>query len=323
MRAMVCGGAGYIGSHMCRALLRAGHEVMVVDNLSTGHRQAVAGIPLVEIDILDAPAIHSAVSTWRPDTVFHFAARSIVSDSVADPEGYYLNNVTGTLRLMDAMRSQNVDRMIFSSTAAVYGVPDVSPVLESSPLRPINPYGATKLAVEHLLAAAASEYGLRSVSLRYFNAAGADPTGGIGESHDPETHLIPNALRAASGDAQLKVFGDTYPTPDGTCVRDYVHVNDLARAHLAAANFLGRNTGAHVFNLGSGNGCSVMGIIRAVERVTGRAVPFETCPRRDGDPAQLVASHAAATAALQWSPEISDIDTLVETAWRWHGSRTY
>lgn len=297
--------------------------MVVVDNLSTGHRMAVSGLPLLEVDIVDAGSIDAAIAASRPDIVFHFAARSIIRDSMADPVGYHLNNVTGTARLLDAMCSHGVDRIIFSSTAAVYGVPDSSPVLESAPLRPINPYGESKLAVEHLLSSAATERGVRSVSLRYFNAAGADPTGGIGESHDPETHLLPNALRAAAGEARLQVFGDSYATPDGTCIRDYVHVNDLADAHLAAARFLETHPGAHTFNLGSGRGCSVMEIVHAVERVTGRAVPFDICPRREGDPDRLVASHAAALDALQWVPGMSDIDTLVETAWRWHQTRTY
>lgn len=323
MRAMVCGGAGYIGSHMCRALRDAGYDVLVLDDLSTGHRAAVAGFQLAEVNILDMGAVDAVMAAWRPEVVFHFAARSIVRDSVLDPEGYHLCNVVGSQRLLESMRRNDVDKIVFSSSAAVYGIPDGVPITEDRPLRPINPYGETKAAVERLLADAADVFGLRSVSLRYFNAAGADPLGGIGESHDPETHLIPNALRAAAGQARLQVFGTDYATADGTCIRDYVHVGDLALAHLAAARYLEENEGARVFNLGTGNGCSVMEIIRAVERTTGTKVPFDVCPPRAGDPERLVASYATAANLLRWTPVLSDIDTIVDTAWRWHCTRTY
>lgn len=323
MKALVCGGAGYIGSHMVRALRKGGHDVLVYDNLVTGHREAVGDTPLIEASLLDTSALLQAIQTWRPDVVFHFAAFSIVRDSIADPIGYYRNNVGGTIALLDAMRRADVGRIVFSSTAAVYGVPSSVRLSENAALSPINPYGSSKLVVERLLGEAATAYGLRSVSLRYFNAAGADPDGGIGESHEPETHLIPNVLRSAEGQSTLQVFGNDYDTPDGTCIRDYVHVNDLARAHLLAAEYLRVNGGAHSFNLGTGSGCSVMEIIDAVQRVTGRVVPFQIVPRRQGDPARLVAMADRAYQELGWSPALSDVDHLVDSAWAWHRNRLY
>jgi UDP-glucose 4-epimerase len=308
---------------MCRALERAGHDVVVLDRLSTGHRQAVDGMRLEVIDLLDAPAVDALVGEVRPEVVFHFAALSIVGDSVRDPVGYHRNNVDGTAHLINSMCRHGVQRMVFSSTAAVYGMPSVLRIDEAQPLVPINPYGASKLAAERLLAVAHESHGLRSVSLRYFNAAGADPEGGLGEAHEPETHLIPNALSAAAGLGSLKVFGDDYPTPDGTCVRDYVHVNDLAQAHLLAADYLCSHAGAFGFNLGSGSGCSVREIIDAIGRITGRVVPHEVVARREGDPARLVADTTRAMMELGWSPMLSDVDTLVTTAWHWHRHRTY
>lgn len=320
MRAMVCGGAGYIGSHMVRALDRAGHDVLVFDDLSTGHRPAIAGIPLYEGNILDAEALDAAMGGFRPDVVFHFAALSIVADSVREPLRYYRNNVNGSAELIEAMVRHGVRRIVFSSTAAVYGTPQGREIAESHPLNPINPYGSTKLVVEKMLAEAARAYGIRSVSLRYFNAAGADPMGDIGEAHEPETHLVPNALRAAMGGPPLTVFGTDYGTRDGTCIRDYVHVNDLARAHLLAADYLADHEGAYAFNLGSGRGCTVREIIDAVARVSGHEVAFSLGARREGDPAELVADHSLAARELGWAPTMSDVDSIVETAWRWHSS---
>jgi UDP-glucose 4-epimerase len=323
MKAMVCGGAGYIGSHMVRGLRREGHDILVVDDLSTGHRKAIGNERLAEINLLDSARLDAVVQEFRPDVVFHFAALSLVGESVQDPLRYHRNNVTGTLCLLEAMQRHEVERIVFSSTAAVYGTPTSAFLDESQGLRPINPYGTTKMVVEAMLAEASRAYGLRSVCLRYFNAAGADPEGGIGESHQPETHLIPNVLRAASGDGRLKVFGIDYPTPDGTCVRDFVHVNDLAAAHLLAAEYLERNDGAFRFNLGSGRGYSVKEVIDAVERVVGRAVPYDIEARREGDPDRLVASHVLASRELGWTPVMSDLETIVRTAARWHEQRPY
>ncbi|HVI55382.1 MAG TPA: UDP-glucose 4-epimerase GalE [Luteibacter sp.] len=320
---MVCGGAGYIGSHMVRGLSRAGHDILVVDDLSTGHREAVGNEPLKQLSLLDGAQLDAVVKEFRPDVVFHFAALSLVGESVLDPLRYHRNNVTGTLCLLEALQRHAVKRLVFSSTAAVYGTPASAFLDESHDLRPINPYGTTKMIVEAMLAEAWRAYGLRSVSLRYFNAAGADAEGDIGESHQPETHLIPNVLRAASGETRLRVFGTDYSTPDGTCVRDFVHVNDLVSAHLLACDYLQRNDGAFRFNLGSGFGYSVKEVIEAVERVTGRAVPYDVEARREGDPGRLVASHALASRELGWTPGMSDLDTIVRTAARWHKQRRY
>jgi UDP-galactose 4-epimerase (EC 5.1.3.2) len=323
MKALVCGGAGYIGSHMCKALHRAGHEVIVLDRLSTGHREAITGFQLEEVDLLDAAEVDRVVGTTYPDVVFHFAALSIVSDSTRDPAGYLRNNVDGTAHLVQSMSRHGIGRLVFSSTAAVYGMPAVQLIDETQPLSPINPYGESKLQAERLLHEASATQGLRSVSLRYFNAAGADPLGGIGEAHDPETHLIPNAIRAADGLGTLRLFGDDYATPDGTCIRDYVHVNDLARAHLLAAEYIEARPGAFSFNLGSGKGCSVREIVDAVARITKRAVPHEVVPRRAGDPERLVADVTLARNELGWVPELSDVDTLIATAHQWHRHRHY
>lgn len=324
MRVLVCGGAGYIGAHMVRCLLAHGHDVVVFDNLSTGHRAAVCAAPLVVGDLLDSAALTTLFATHRFDAVMHFCALSLVGVSVTDPYGYYQNNVAGTLSLLQAMRAAGVTKLVFSSTAAVFGNPETELIDENHPTRPINPYGASKLMVERILADAARAYGLRSVALRYFNAAGADPSGEIGEAHQPETHLVPNVLRAALGHgATLKVFGDDYATRDGTCVRDYVHVNDLASAHLKGIEFMASHDGAHVFNLGNGRGFSVLELIEAARRVTGAAIAFEHAPRRAGDPPVLVAASAKARATLGWSPVFTDLDAIVESAWRWHQHPQY
>ncbi|HUB91676.1 MAG TPA: UDP-glucose 4-epimerase GalE [Dyella sp.] len=323
---LICGGAGYIGAHMLKMLALQGYDVVVFDNLSTGHRAAVRWGKLVEGDILDPSALERLFATNRFDVVIHFCALSLVGESVRDPYNYYRNNVAGTLNLLEAMRRARVGKLVFSSTASVYGIPrDDGRLDELHPTIPINPYGVSKLMVERVLQDAAHAYGLRSVALRYFNAAGADPEGDIGESHVPETHLIPNVLRAALGvgDGALQVFGDDYDTRDGTCVRDYVHVNDLASAHLHAIHFLEKNPGAHCFNLGSGKGATVLEIIAATREVTGRTIPFTRMPRREGDPAMLVADTRRAEAGLGWQPVFSDIRDIIETAWRWHCSPHY
>ena len=324
MRVLVCGGAGYIGSHMVRCLLAEGHDVVVFDNLSTGHRQAVGAVPLVIGDLLDPAALEALFATHRFDAVMHFCALSLVGVSVTDPYEYYQNNVAGTLSLLRAMRTAEVTKLVFSSTAAVFGNPETALIDENHSTVPINPYGASKLMVERILADAARAYGLRSVALRYFNAAGADPSGAIGEAHQPETHLIPNVLRAALGNgAMLKVFGDDYATRDGTCVRDYVHVNDLASAHLKGIEFMASHDGAHVFNLGNGKGFSVLEVIEAARCVTGMDVPFNRAPRRAGDPSVLVAASEKARAELGWAPRYTDIGAIIGSAWRWHKRPRY
>jgi UDP-glucose 4-epimerase len=324
MKVLVCGGAGYIGSHMVRHLLESGHQPVIFDNLSTGHREAVAGVPLVEGDLSDRAALAALFGSTRFDAVMHFCARSLVGESVVEPYAYYENNVGGTLNLLQAMREAGVQQLVFSSTAAVFGQPQAPLIDEDHPTLPINPYGASKLMVERILADAHRAHGLRSVALRYFNAAGADVSGEIGESHQPETHLIPNVLRAALGQGPgLKVFGDDYATSDGTCVRDYVHVDDLATAHLRALDFMATHDGAHVFNLGNGQGFSVLQVIEAARRVTGVEIPFDRCPRRAGDPAVLVASSTRARELLGWMPRYIDVEAIIETAWRWHRSPRY
>ncbi|HZX80486.1 MAG TPA: UDP-glucose 4-epimerase GalE [Lysobacter sp.] len=323
MHILVCGGAGYVGSHACLALARAGHEVTVLDNMLTGHREAVRWGRLVDADILKPETLDAAFDR-KVDAVMHFCARSLVGESVTDPYAYYQNNVTGTVNLLEAMRRHGVDKVVFSSTAAVFGNPVSDMIDEEHPKDPINPYGASKLMVERVLADAANAYGLRSVALRYFNAAGAAADEGIGESHEPETHLIPNALKAAAGEgAGLKVFGNDYPTPDGTCVRDYVHVLDLADAHLRALDWMDRGPGAHRFNLGNGNGFSVLEVIEAARKVTGRDIPYEIGPRRAGDPPVLVASSAQAREKLGWTPKFDRIEPIIETAWAWHEAPAY
>lgn len=324
MHVLVCGGAGYIGAHMAKRLAIAGHDVTVFDNLSTGHRAAVRWGELIEGDLLDTDALQGLFARRKFDGVMHFCAMSQVGESVREPYTYYRNNVLGSLNLLEAMRQAEVDRLVFSSTAAVYGQPMGDLLDETHPTAPINPYGASKLMVERMLQDAAQAHGLRSVVLRYFNAAGADPDGEIGESHTPETHLIPNVLRNALGlGGGLQVYGNDYATRDGTCVRDYVHVADLADAHLLALRHLDRYPGAHHFNLGSGVGCTVMEIIEAAREVTGRAIEFALAPRRPGDPPTLVADATRATQILGWQPRFADARSIIETAWQWHRAPLY
>ncbi|PBJ83550.1 UDP-glucose 4-epimerase GalE [Lysobacteraceae bacterium NML93-0399] len=320
MNILVCGGAGYIGSHMVRWLRARDVDVTALDNLSTGHRAAVGDCRLIEADLLDPTALDRAFASDRFDTVMHFCACSLVGESVLKPLDYYQNNVVGTLNLLQAMGRHGVARLVFSSTAAVFGNPVTERIDESHPKAPINPYGASKLMVERILQDAAAASGLRSVTLRYFNAAGASPDGAIGEAHDPETHLIPNVIAAvrAGGNAPLRIFGDDWPTPDGTCVRDYVHVDDLAQAHWQALTYMDRHPGAHAFNLGNGCGFSVKEVVQAVERVSGQVVPFEVAPRRAGDPAVLVAASDRARAELGWRPAYTQLDDIIATAWCWH-----
>ena len=323
-RVLVCGGAGYIGSHMVRLLVERGFDVVVFDDLSTGHRQAAQGARLVEGDVRDSLALDALFGEFRVDAVIHFCAKSLVGESVQQPMAYYDNNVAGTLSLLQAMRRHGIGKLVFSSTAAIFGEPVSEFIDEMHPTVPVNPYGHSKLMVERILADACGASGLRAVALRYFNAAGASVAGGIGESHDPETHLIPNVLRAAQGaGGPLKLFGDDYPTSDGTCVRDYIHVDDLAQAHLAALDWMDGHDGAHCFNLGNGRGFSVLEIIRAAEEVTDTKIDYSIEARRPGDPAILVASARKAMDELGWAPRHTRIEDIIETAWRWHQNQRF
>ena len=319
---LVTGGAGYIGSHAAKALVGVGERVVIYDNLSAGHRAAArlaggASTPLIEGDIRDTARVASAIRDHDLDAVMHFAAWLSVSDSVRDPVGYYGNNVLGALSVLEAVRTTGAKHFVFSSTAAVFGNPEETPITETHPTRPINAYGETKLAIERALPHYARAYGLQWMALRYFNAAGADPDGVLGEHHEPETHIVPKAIDAALGRGDFQVFGDDYDTPDGTCVRDYVHVTDLASAHVLALRALRTGAAPSVYNLANGRPTSVRATLDAVERVTGRPVPFATGPRRAGDPAVLYASSARIRQELGWTPRYEDVDTIVATAWRW------
>jgi UDP-arabinose 4-epimerase len=319
-RVLVTGGAGYIGSHACKALAAAGHRPVAFDDLSTGHRRAVKWGPLIAGDILDRTAVDAAIAEHRPEAVLHFAAHAYVGESVENPARYYRNNIAGTLVLLDAMLAAGVLRIVFSSSCTVYGTPGRTPIAESAPLGPVNPYGWSKRMVEQVLADYNAAYGLAYASLRYFNACGADPDGEIGEWHDPETHLIPRVLMAASGRLpRLDIFGDDYPTPDGTAIRDYVHVTDLAEAHVTALGLLGGGTKSIALNLGTGAGHSIRQVIAAAERATGRQVPVNVGARRAGDPPVLVADPAAARQAIGFAPRYSDLDTIMRTAWPFFG----
>lgn len=318
MRYLVTGGAGYVGSHTVAHLRRAGHDVVVYDNLRQGHRQAVGDAELIVGDLRETDRLAKLLAERDIECVMHFAALSLVGESVADPALYYRNNVGGSLSLLEAMRTANVARIVFSSTTATYGVPTRLPIAETEPQQPINPYGFTKLAIERALADYASAYGLAYAALRYFNAAGAAVDGSIGEDHRPETHLIPLVLQIALGQRErITVFGDDYPTPDGSCVRDYVHVDDLADAHLRAVERLREGQGI-CLNLGIGRGYSVLEVIDACRRVTGHPIPVEIGPRRPGDPADLVADATLARQTLGWRPSFESLDAIIETAWRWH-----
>jgi UDP-glucose-4-epimerase GalE len=315
---LVTGGAGYIGSHACKALAQAGYRVVAFDNLVAGHRAAVKWGELVEGDITDRGAVLDALTRHRIFAVMHFAAFLDVGESVREPAKYYRNNVVGALSVLDAMASAGVTRFVFSSTCATYGEPLETPIVETHPQQPINSYGESKLAIERALPHFEGAYGIHSVALRYFNASGADPDGEIGEDHSPEIHLIPRAIEAATGGPGLKVFGDDYPTPDGTCLRDYIHVTDLADAHVKALEAIVETSRSGAYNLGTGRPQSVREVIQAVERVTDRSVPWALAPRRAGDPAVLFASPAKAQAELHWTPRFTELDAIVETAWAWH-----
>jgi UDP-glucose 4-epimerase len=320
---LVTGGAGYIGSHAARQLSAAGHDVWAYDNLSLGHRRAVAPGRLIEGDLMDRPRLTAALADKRIDAVLHFAAFASVNESVLDPAKYYQNNVVASLNLLEAMRAVGVGRIVFSSTTATYGVPQRVPITEDEPQRPINPYGFAKLVVEQALADYAAAYGLGYAALRYFNAAGASPTGDLGEDHTPETHLIPIVLEVALGKRpHITIFGEDYPTPDGTCIRDYIHVDDLGVAHLLALEKLEPGIGLRL-NLGTGRGHSVREVIEACRRVTGHLIPTQSGPRRAGDPPELVADSRLAQRTLGWQPKYTDLDAIVRTAWQWHSTHPH
>ncbi len=316
---LVTGGAGFIGSHTALALREAGFRTLVLDNLAEGHRSALLGEPFVAADLLDRPALDAVFAAHAIAAVVHFAARCYVGESVRDPGRYYRNNTLGTLNLVEAMVAAGCKRIVFSSTCATYGEPDAVPIVETCAQRPINPYGHAKLACEYILRDFGPAHGLAAVALRYFNAAGADPAGRLGEDHRPETHLIPLALFAAAGRTPpLRIFGNDYPTPDGTCIRDYVHVSDLADAHvLALRSLLDGEPGFRAFNLGNATGTSVAEVVAACARITGRPVPHTVVERRPGDPPRLVGSTARIERELGWRARRSSIETIVATAWQW------
>jgi UDP-glucose-4-epimerase GalE len=317
---LVTGGAGYIGSHAAKALRQAGFRVVIYDNLSAGHRAAALGAPLIEGDIRDVDAVRRAIRESRASAVMHFAAWLSVADSVGDPAGYYRNNVVGTLGVLEAMAAEECRHFVFSSTCAVYGEPVETPLRETHATLPINAYGQTKLAVEHALPHFERAYNITSIRLRYFNAAGADPDGELGEDHSPEIHVIPRAFVAASGGPPMEIFGDDYPTPDGTCLRDYIHVVDLADAHLRALRRLQEGGSSATYNVGTERPSSVKDVIASVERVTGRSVARRSASRRPGDPAVLYASAQRIREDLGWEARRPDLDTIVGDAWRWHST---
>ena len=319
MNVLVTGGAGYIGSHTARVLDKLGNNVVVYDNLSTGHKQAVKNIKFVKGDIFDSELLGDTLKRYEIDAVVHFAAFSLVGESMVDPKKYYKNNICGTLNLLETMLKADVKKLVFSSTAAVYGEPEKVPITEEISKCPTNVYGKTKLVMEGAMEDYSKSYGLKYIALRYFNACGADTLGDIGEDHNPESHLIPIILQTCLKlRDSIKIFGDDYPTKDGTCVRDYIHVNDLAMAHALALQSLYEGSDSNVYNLGNGNGFTVKEIIEAAEKVTGINIKKEVVGRRAGDPAVLIASSDKIKKELKWQPQFTDVEKVIETAWKWH-----
>lgn len=322
MAILVLGGAGYIGSHTVYELIDAGRDVVVADNLLTGFRAAVhPKARFYQLDIRDRSALDELFTKEKIEGVIHFAASSQVGESMSDPLKYYDNNLHGTMVLLQAMVAHGVDKIVFSSTAATYGEPERVPILETDRTDPTNCYGETKLAMEHMMRWVSRAHGLKYVALRYFNACGAHPSGAIGEAHNPETHLIPLILQVPNGQREkISIFGDDYPTKDGTCIRDYIHVSDLAQAHILALDHLLQGGESDVFNLGNGVGFTVKEVIDVARAVTGHPIPAETCPRRAGDPAQLIASSKKAVEQLGWKPKYNDLNAIIASAWKWHSA---
>ena len=320
-KVLVTGGAGYVGSITAHLLARRGYSVVAVDDLSRGHEHNVADLPFHKLNVADTAALSDVLAREAVDAVIHFAAYIAVGESTQKPELYFSNNVGGTLSLLTAMVQTGVRRLVFSSTAAVYGTPQVVPISEDSPFDPVSPYGESKVMVEKILGWLDPYRGLRSIKLRYFNACGSDPESGLGEEHDPETHLIPLLLRAVVTGNPINIYGDDYETPDGTCIRDYVHVTDLAEAHVLALEKLLAGGGSDAFNVGTGAGHSVMEVLRAVEEVTGRTVPYEMGPRRAGDAPALVANSDKLKRALGWKPRFPELTDIVDTAWQFEKNR--
>jgi UDP-glucose 4-epimerase len=324
MSILVTGGAGYIGSHMIRLLLDAKESVVGFDNMSKGHREAVAGITLIEGDLHDAPLLKLVLREHDIGEVIHFAGSIIVPESMENPEKYYLSNVVGSLNLLRVMREEGVGKIVFSSSAAVYGEPENIPLTEDAKTQPVNVYGRSKLMIEHVLADYSAAYGLQYTALRYFNVAGAHPDGGIGEDHDPETHIIPLIIKTLLGQREgFTLFGTDYPTEDGTCIRDYIHVVDLCDAHLLALKWMRENQGSRVYNLGNGNGFSNRRIIETAEQIAGRSLKVAEGPRRAGDPAVLIAGSERISRELGWKPRYPSLETIIESAWRWHSSHPH
>lgn len=319
MTVLVTGGAGYVGSHVVKELRATGIPRVVLDSLVRGHRELVSGDDLIVGDIAESALIRQIIRDYQVDAVMHFAAYAYVGESIEEPGKYYQNNVSATINLLNTMVESGVKKFVFSSSCATYGLPEAVPMTEDHRQLPINPYGATKLMVERILQDFDRAYSLRSVVLRYFNAAGADPTGKIGEWHDPETHLIPLALQAAGGQRDsVAIFGTDYGTLDGTCVRDYIHVSDLAQAHILGLRYLNAGNPSDAFNLGNGRGFSVREVIEAAERIAGRRIKATEAPRRPGDPPTLVGSSTKARRVLGWTPRYDGLDAIIETAWKWH-----
>jgi len=321
MKLLIPGGAGYIGSHMVRYAQERGHEVVVLDDFSTGHEWAIKDCEILKVNLLDQDKLAQLLKGRSFDGVIHFAAKSLVGESVQKPDLYYRNNVVGTLNLVNEMINNDIHNLVFSSTAAIFGNPVTEKIAEDHPKNPINPYGQSKLMVENMLRDICAVHDINAICFRYFNAAGADLSGSIGEAHDPETHLIPNILKSTiSGGSALKIFGNDYETRDGTCVRDYVHVTDLAQAHLLGLEYMKGHRGFSAFNLGNGNGFSVLDVIGSCERVVKKTVPYDLDMRRVGDPPILVADSSAASCELDWEPKFGDLDALIQSAWEWHKS---